>query len=42
MVKTGEWICKGWELVVQDLGMWVVLALIFGSSAEFVGKLWFR
>lgn len=29
MVKTGEWLSKGWELVSKDLGTWVVVALIF-------------
>jgi uncharacterized membrane protein len=30
LVKTGEWIGKGWELVKQDLGMHIVICLIIG------------
>ncbi len=30
MVKTGEWIGKGWELVTKDIGMWIVITLVIG------------
>jgi uncharacterized membrane protein len=31
LVKTGEWISKGWELVKQDLGMHILICLVIGA-----------
>jgi len=33
LVKTGEWIGKGWELVKQDLWMHIVICLLIGLIA---------
>ena len=40
MVKTGDWIKQGWELVKQDLGMHIVICLVlFLISGTGIGEL---
>lgn len=37
MVKTGEWLSEGWDLVKQDLWMHVLLALVVGLGSAITG-----